>query len=227
MERTAHLIDSYDKDLWTIQLVLQQRRINHISHGIWFQDEGGNPPPTWTQMWADADGRFVGIHKSFKRGKKRFGIRYPIFADRIRKYMAELEQHHNRRQVIQPIHCLIGSWGANITPLVQRSLLRWESVHGTMVDITHRGENVFTDHTSAFVADVPDHLDCSTHFNFRLATILSDIDEIWVAGIGWQGAIEKSLNDLRGSGVVSKITLLDDCICHDFRCIVSANDFMQ
>jgi len=227
MERTAHLIDSHGKELWSIQVVLQQRSINHISHGIWFQDKGGKSPPPWTKMWTDTDGRFLGTHKSFKGATKRFDLRYPQLGNRIRKYMVELEQRHRRQQVIQPIHCLIGSWGANITRPLHHSLLRWESVHGAMVDIAHRGQNLFTDHTSVFVADIPDPFDLTTHFNIRLAMNLNNADEIWVAGIGWQGAIENSLNDLKGNfrdGMDSKIILLDDCICHDPRCIVSAND---
>jgi nicotinamidase/pyrazinamidase len=132
---------------------------------------------------------------------------------RSREYVAALEQNGRYPLCVWPYHCLIGSPGHAVVPELFAALTDWESGFA-VVDYVTKGSNIWTEHYSAVVADVPDPEDPSTQINTRLIQTLMEADLIFVAGEAGSHCLANTVRDIANNfgddNYVKKLVLLTD-----------------
>ena len=69
-------------------------------------------------------------------------------------YLEALEANGRYPHTIWPTHCLIGSYGHNVMPVLYDALIRWETERFGVVDYVTKGSNLWTERFSAVRAEV-------------------------------------------------------------------------
>lgn len=202
MNRLADFITKNEKRIGDINCTLDSHDPIHIAHPIfWVNSRGDNPPP-FTLITVD----------DVKNGVWR--AVYPSLQKRAQSYVESLAKNGRYVLCIWPPHCLIGSWGASVVPSVHNSLTRWAVKKFNKVNWVTKGSNFMTEHYSGVMADVPDDNDVTTKLNTGLLDILSNYDEILLAGEALSHCLANTVTDIAtqfGDSQIKKFTLLTDC----------------
>jgi nicotinamidase-related amidase len=130
-------------------------------------------------------------------------------------YLDELEARGRYTLMVWPVHCEIGSWGHNVHADVRAAYNQWEEQHLRMVEIVTKGENPWTEHYSAVMAEVPDALDAHTQLNEGLIQQLDRADAIFVAGEASSHCVKATTEHIVANlpgGRLQRITLITDCM---------------
>jgi nicotinamidase-related amidase len=175
----------------------------HIATPIFWSDKQGNHPQPFTLISAQ-DVR-DGVWKAAKLSSQSKALHYVETLEKNGKYVL----------VIWPPHCIIGTQGHNIYPLVREAMFEWEK-EWRVVDFVTKGSNPFTEHYSVFQADVTDPSDPSTQLNSRLVQSIEDADVIAIAGEALSHCVASSCTDMIDSfsspESAKKVVLLEDCM---------------
>ena len=137
----------------------------------------------------------------------------PRWQGRALTYVETLKKNGRYVLVIWPVHCLIGSWGHSVVPVVCSALYEWEKNTFNRVGFVAKGSNLFTEHYSGVQADVLDDEDASTKLNTVLIKALEEADEILITGEALSHCVANTINDIAtqfGDDQVKKFTLLED-----------------
>jgi len=200
IERLAQLIQRLSKKIDDIHVTLDTHHLVDIAHPIfWVNSEGNNPNP-FTIIEVD----------DLKNGVWRTSN--PQFLKRASEYVEKLAQNGRYPLCIWPPHCLIGSPGHNVYPVLYKELLDWENTIA-MVDYVTKGSNFWTEHYSAVQADVPDPNDPDTMLNTRLIETLERADIIILAGEARSHCLANTVNDIAdsfGEENIKKMVLMED-----------------
>lgn len=201
MDRLGAFINKNQKRLDEIHCTLDSHQVIHIAHPpFWVNSKGQNPDP-FTVISND----------DVKNGTWR--ARHPGWQKKAAEYVEKLTANARYPLVIWPVHCVIGSWGHSIVPVVQKALQAWEQDTFNRVNFVAKGSNLFTEHYSGVQADVPDDDDPSTKLNTRLIKILTEADEILITGEALSHCVANTITDIAntfGDDNVKKFTLLED-----------------
>jgi nicotinamidase/pyrazinamidase len=201
MERLARLVDRLRHKLADIHVTLDSHRRVDISHPVWFSDGNGRHPAPFTAITA-ADVM-----------SGRWTPTLPSTHARTLAYLRELERSGRYTHVIWPEHCLIGSEGHNVVQPLFDALQEWSS-RFALVDFVTKGSNPWTEHFSAFRAEVPDPADPGTQLNAGLLQTLEDADLVLLAGEASSHCLANTVRDLAaGFGdprAIGKLVLLTD-----------------
>ncbi|MBS1722435.1 MAG: hypothetical protein JSS66_05450 [Armatimonadetes bacterium] len=202
MQRLADMVDRLGDSIEDIHVTLDSHHLNDIAHPNWWKDASGNHPAPFTIITAaDVDAQV-------------WTTTVPGLYRRSLEYVQKLEQNKRYPLCIWPPHCLIGSVGAAVTPVLMDSLSRWAEKHFRTVDFVTKGSNVFTEHYSAVKADVPDANDPSTQINTRLIQTLKDADMVAIAGEASSHCVANTVTDIADAfgddSFVSKLVFLQD-----------------
>lgn len=201
MERLSEFIARNGDKLDDIHVTLDSHHLVDIAHPIFWKNSKGEHPNPFTliskqdvedHMWSPTN---------------------PSFYKKALEYVKELEVSNRYQLCVWPPHCLIGSNGHNVFPALYNELLKWEE-NFAMVNYITKGSNIWTEHYSALKADVPDPADPSTQIDTNFIKVLSEADEIIVAGEAGSHCLANSVRDVvefGGENLVKKITLLEDC----------------
>lgn len=130
-------------------------------------------------------------------------------------YLDELEARGRYRLMVWPVHCEIGSWGHAVHPAVRAAYNRWEDRRGASVRKLTKGDNPWTEHYSAVMAEVPDPDDPGTQLNLGLIAELDRHSMIVVAGEAGSHCVRATVEHVAAhlpSGEVGKLVLLPDCM---------------
>ena len=200
MERLAAMIDRVGKRLDDIHATVDTHHLIDIAHPIMWIDSQGNHPEPFTIISEDdvQSGRWNNV-LSRKRGLD---------------YVTRLKVNGRYPLCIWPPHCLIGSWGFALYPILWEALTKWERENIALVNYVTKGSNLWTEHYSAVKADVPDPADASTMLNTGLIQILEQADMIGVAGEALSHCLANTVRDIAenfGPDSVKKLVLLSDC----------------
>ena len=84
--------------------------------------------------------------------------------------------------MIWPNHCLIGSSGHNVTPLILEALGEWEVRNKRAVKYVIKGNNSKTEHYSAIQAEVVVPEDPETQTNTKLLEELARHEKVFICG---------------------------------------------
>jgi nicotinamidase-related amidase len=200
-ERLASMLDRLSDRIDDIHVTLDTHQLLDISHPMFWVNPQGRPPTPFTQITVaeveDEDWR------PFK----------PEFQQRALDYVRALRDNHRYVLTIWPPHCLVGTWGHNVIPVVSGALRRWEERRRARVDYHLKGHNPWTEHYSAVQADVPDPDDPSTQINVRLIQTLEKADVVALSGQALSHCVANTVRDIAdhfGEESVRKLVLIED-----------------
>jgi len=183
-----------------IHVTLDTHHFVDIAHPVFWIDSKGNHPAPFTLI----------NEQDVKNGVWR--PTNPSYMKRALDYVETLALNKRYVLCIWPPHCLIGSWGHNVIPVIYDALMDWEKDFA-MVDYVTKGSNFWTEHYSAVQADVPDSQDSGTMLNTRLIQTLQDADIIGLSGQALDFCLANTVRDIAnnfGEENIQKMTLLID-----------------
>jgi len=201
MDRLATLIHRLSSKLSDIHVTLDSHRKVDISHPLWFRDSDGRAPDPFTSLSAE----------DLRSG--RWTTTLPAAYTRTLDYLETLDRGGRYPHVVWPEHCLIGSEGHNVHPLLFEALQSW-SERFALVDFVTKGSNPWTEHFSAVQAEVPDPEDPTTQINTGLIQTLEDADVVLLAGEASSHCLANTVRDIAANfadaAFVKKLHLLTD-----------------
>ncbi|HOS17553.1 MAG TPA: isochorismatase family protein [Bacteroidales bacterium] len=200
MVRLAQFIHKNSRRINQIHCTLDSHQWIHIAHPAFWINSGGQTPLPFTQI-TDTD-ITEGIWMA----------RNPRHQKIAKEYVDELKKNGKYNLTIWPPHCLVGTWGHSLTREIQKALYEWEAEFNR-VNFVLKGNNMFTEHYSAIIADVPDENDPNTQLNVDLINKLSEADEIVIAGEAKSHCVANTVRDLAdilGDDRVKKMVFLED-----------------
>ncbi len=203
MLRLAGLIREGAGGIDGITLTLDSHHRLDIAHPtFWKTPDGGGVTP------------FTPITASQVR-TGRYQPRDPAALPRTLAYLDELERRGRYTLMVWPVHCEIGSWGHGVHAAVKNAYNAWEEGRLRIVNKVGKGSNPWTEHYSAFQAEVPDSQDPDTELNLPLVWSLDEADCIVVAGEASSHCVRATTEHLVAklpSGQASKVVLVTDCM---------------
>jgi len=203
LQRVAQLIRVAGAALSDITITLDSHHRVDIAH-----------PPFWVQ----ADGGAVAPFTPITAAQVREGAYRPRDAaalPRTLAYLDELEARGRYTLMVWPVHCEIGTWGHGVHPGLQAAYADWETAQLRQVAKVNKGENPWTEHYSALLAEVPAADDAHTQLNTALLRRLGEADRILVAGEAGSHCVKATVEDLveqLGPQGAPRITLLTDAM---------------
>lgn len=202
MKRLAGLVTRLRDKLADISITLDSHRIVDISHPTWWKDSAGHAPAPFTIIGAD----------DVRNG--RWTTRQPSFLSRSLEYLEELERRGRYPHCIWPVHCLIGDEGHNVFPVLAAAVHDWERSRFAIPNFVTKGSNIWTEHFSAVMAEVPDPEDPATQLNTSLIHTLEEADTILLAGEALSHCLANTVTDISthfsDPRYVQKMVLLTD-----------------
>ncbi len=169
-------------------------------------------------FWRARDGGAVAPFTPITAAQVRAGNYQPRDAaalPRTLAYLDALERRGRYTLMVWPVHCEIGSWGHGVHRSVKDACDAWEQRRLHTVVSVSKGSNPWTEHYSAFQAEVPDPHDPDTEFNLALVRSLDEADLIIVAGEASSHCVRATTEHLVAnlpSGRASKVVLVTDCM---------------
>jgi nicotinamidase-related amidase len=201
MERLAAMIDRLRGKIDDIHVTMDSHRLLDVAHPLYWKDSSGNHPDPFTIVTASdvADGAWSTTIPSLQR--------------RALEYVRDLERSGRYPLCVWPPHCLIGSWGHQVMPVILQALHRWEE-QLALVDFVTKGSNPHTEHYSGVKAEVPDPKDPTTQINTTLCNTLLEADVVAIAGEAGSHCLANTVRDIASEfgddKYVSKLVLLTD-----------------
>ena len=200
-ERLAHLLERLRDRIDGIRVTLDTHQLLDIAHPVFWVDDAGRRPAPFTQISvADVEN---GIWRAYDRQAQQ----------RALAYVRALRDNGRYQLTIWPPHCLIGTWGHNVMPVVAKALRAWEEAKFARVDYVIKGHNPWTEHYSAVQADVPDPADPGTQINRRLIQVLENADVVALSGQALSHCVANTVRDIAdqfGQASIRKLVLIED-----------------
>lgn len=201
MERLAAFINANQQRISEIHCTLDSHQVIHIAHPIfWANSKCENPTPFTVITVEDVTN---GSWRPFHPGLQQYA----------QNYVETLKKNGRYALCIWPPHCLIGTRGHSISPLVSDALIAWETKTISRVNFITKGSNFLTEHYSGVMADVPDDGDPTTKLNTDLIKVLKEADEILITGEALSHCVANTIRDIAakfGDDNIKKFVLLED-----------------
>lgn len=208
MKRLADFVARNQSRIAEIHCTVDSHQIIHIAHPIFWVDSKGNNPSPFTLITKEDVKN--GVWRTYNPRWQAQGLNY------VEALAKDTPDHPKRYDLcIWPEHCLIGTWGHSLVPAVAQAFGDWERKTFNRVDYVAKGSNLFTEHYSGVMADVPDDTDDSTKLNVKLIGLLAepDVDEILITGEALSHCVANTIRDIAnnfGDDNIKKFTLLKD-----------------
>ena len=215
MKRAAAMVKRIGNKIDDIHVTLDSHHLLDQSHPLWWKDSHGNHPDPFTNITVDDVENGVWttsipgclVHRDADGNDKHIGGSL--------NYLKRLKERDRYDLTVWPPHCLIGSDGAKVLPVLQQALEEWENENMGIVDFITKGSNIWTEHYGAVEAEVPDPDDIDgTGLNSDLIRTVKDADDILLLGEAGSHCLANTGRDIaNGFGdesCVSKFVLLTD-----------------
>jgi nicotinamidase-related amidase len=203
MQRLGRVIHALGPRLHHIAVTLDSHAVHDIAHPPFWQTATGGEVAPFTPITAND------VATGYYRP------RHPADLPRAQRYVAALAATGRYTLMVWPVHCVVGSWGHAIHPTIQAANTHWFELTGQKVYTVRKGLNPYTEHYSAFAAEVPDPSDPETQFNVDLLKWTTDACRLLIAGEASSHCVRATVEDLltqAGPDFAPRITLLTDCI---------------
>jgi len=205
MDRLSQMVDRIGKKISKIDVTLDCHHKIDVAHpGMWRNSEGDNPAP------------FTIITSQDIKSGKWLPI-YPSEIKRFTQYTESLEASGRYPLCIWPPHCLIGTEGNNVFPVLAEALDKWVDIKRRNINYVSKGSNIFTEHYSAIKAEVPDPTDPTTQIDSRDVGLISSLmkaDVVAIAGEAGSHCLANTVRDIadgfNDDSYVQKLVLLED-----------------
>lgn len=232
MKRLALMINRLSNKLTRIHVTMDSHRTLHIAHPLmWIDSKGNHPNPFTLIKYADIQ---AGVWKaSFPPFQKRMAD-YVKKVEDNKRYVVCIWPPHC--QIGHPGHSIFNGEDAilntprdkkereklfaeveqmNISPdeRLLDSLDLWEKNMMYPVNYVTKGSNMFTEHYSAVLADVPDPKDPSTQLNTPFIETTEEADVIVFSGEAGSHCLRNTCVDMFGKfgpDSLKKVVLLTD-----------------
>ncbi|HLR78719.1 MAG TPA: cysteine hydrolase [Burkholderiaceae bacterium] len=203
MHRLAHFIRRGKDLVDRITITLDSHHHVGIERPALWRQSDGSPVAPFTQISSD----------DVRQGK--YVLKNPDYTDRVLDYLDALESAGRYTHMVWPTHCEIGTWGHNIHADVLAACNVWEQRHARHTDKIIKGDNPYTEHYSALIAEVPDADDPATGLNRKLLDSMAAADTLLVAGEAGSHCVKATLEHYVqhvDPERVKRIVLLTDCM---------------
>ncbi|MEP7099196.1 MAG: cysteine hydrolase, partial [Burkholderiales bacterium] len=170
MQRLAALIADTGAAIDAITVTLDSHHRLDIAHPTFWQRGDGADVTPFTEITA----------KQVRDGE--FRPRDSASKPRALAYLDALEARGRYTLMVWPVHCEMGTWGHEVHADVAAACRGWETRQGRSAQAVRKGENPWTEHYSAVLAEVPDADDPHTQLNHALIADLDRADRILIAG---------------------------------------------
>lgn len=203
LQRVAGLIRDAGAGLCDITVTLDSHHRIDIAHPPFWQQADGSAVPPFTPITA------AQVRAGAYRPRDRSAL------PRTLAYLDALEARGRYTLMVWPVHCEIGSWGHGVHAGLHAACAAWEAAQRTDVVRVSKGENPWTEHYSALLAEVPDPDDERTQLNTALLQRLAGAERILVAGEAGSHCVKATVEDLAdqlGAEGTRRITLLTDAM---------------
>jgi len=204
MARAAGFISRYGSKIKKIHVTLDCHHLIDVAHPPMWRDGDGNEPPIFTIITSQEikDGVWTPYR--------------PDFRQKFINYTEALAVSGRFPLCIWPPHCLIGSPGNAVLPILFEALMEWQRNTNRSVQWVSKGSNPLTEHYSAVKAEVPEPDDITTQLNAHLIQTLVDADKVFAFGEAGSHCVKSTVEDIAdGFGnddYVKKMVLLTDCV---------------
>ena len=199
--RIADFISANQHNIDEIYVSLDSHHRIHIAHGVfWTNAKGEHPPPFTLIRSTDVEnGSWVPVDSS-QREHAKF-------------YTKALEEKGRFVVCIWPEHCLIGTPGHAVVPVLNDALQSWVTSNMKTVQYIHKGTNCLTEMYSALAAEVPMDNDASTALNTNLLEQLHTADRVLICGEAKSHCVNYTMRDIAANWKKdpSALVLLNDC----------------
>ena len=203
MQRLAALIATVGSALTDITITLDSHQHLDIAHPTFWQRADGSPVQPFTPITA-AQVRAA-----------EFVPRNATALARTLEYLDDLEARGRYTMMVWPVHCEIGTWGHNVHADVRAAYNAWESATLRSVTKVTKGENPWTEHYSAVLAEVPLNDDPHTQLNGALIADLGRADLLLIAGEASSHCVRATTEHIIANlpaGSLDRVMLLTDCM---------------
>lgn len=199
MERLSKWIDENKNDIDHISLTLDSHQPNHISHPGWWQDKNGQNPAPFTQITSTM---------------VKDGVWTPRFwPEKSIGYLEFLESEGEYPHIIWPYHCIIGSIGHSLHPLILKSLFNWTSL-GHAYRTVAKGSYPLVEMFGAFAAQMPIVGVKETQLNQELIDTLETYERVFFVGEAKSHCVASTLKQAMkyAPNLAKKFVILEDCM---------------
>jgi nicotinamidase-related amidase len=203
MQRLAGFIQRAGAALSDITVTLDSHHRLDIAHPTFWQTGEGGPVAPFTTITA---------------AQVRAGQFAPRRADALPRclaYLDALQATGRYTLVVWPVHCEMGTWGHNLHAEVRAACNTWEQSQQQVVGIVHKGQNPWTEHYSAVMAEVPDAADEATGLNTALLAQLASADRLFIGGEASSHCVRATTEHLVAhlpAGHAQRLVLLTDAM---------------
>ena len=140
VERLSRLIKEKMTVIDKIILTADEHHVMDIAHPSYWKNKRGEHPAPFTTIswWEVLSGEWI-----------PFGDK-----DEVIDYLRRLIENEEYKHMIWPEHCLYGSEGAAITPVLMEAVTCWAR-EGKYYEVVEKGLNPSTEFFGAFRANIP------------------------------------------------------------------------
>lgn len=170
MHRLAHFIRRGKELIDDITITLDSHHHVGIERPTMWRRHDGQPVAPFTELSS----------AQVRQGK--YALQDPDATDAVLAYLDALEAAGRYTHMIWPIHCEIGTWGHNVHADVLAACNVWEQFRGRPTEKVLKGDNPYTEHYSALMAEVPDENDSKTQLNRNLLDRMQSAGTLLVVG---------------------------------------------
>ena len=200
-QRIANFIRSNRDAIDEIYVSLDSHHRIHIAHGVFWKNSLGEHPPPFTLIRNEdvAAKRWTPVDET----KQPYAL----------EYTKALEEKGRFVLCIWPEHCLLGTNGHAVVPILNEALQEWVCQKMKTVAYVHKGMNCLTEMYSAIAAEVPVSDDPSTALNQALIESLHKADKLLFCGEAKSHCVNYTMRDIvaHWQKDPSALVLLNDC----------------
>ena len=199
--RIAELIRNNASKIDEIYVSLDSHHRIHIAHSVFWTNDSGEHPNPFTLI----------THEDVQNGLWK-----PVdssLLEYVKGYTRSLEAKGRFVVCIWPEHCLIGTPGHAVVPVLNDALQEWVKTQMKTIQYIHKGMNCLTEMYSALAAEVPVIDDSSTHLNQDLIDTLHTADTVLICGEAKSHCVNYTMRDLADhwNKDMSALVLLSNC----------------
>ncbi|CAK9110827.1 Cytochrome b561 [Durusdinium trenchii] len=202
-ERVAKLIRENLTAFHEVFVTLDTHQRYHIAHPLFWEGPNGEHPEPFTVISLEDVGNGKWRPSRNDQGIKAW----------VETYLTALKKQARFQLTIWPEHCLVGTSGHCVRPVIAEALSEWEAANKSSVQYILKGNNSYTEHYSAIRAEVLRTEDPSTDLNSGLVANLKLFDQVVLCGQAKSHCVNFTVRDLAEqwpSAQLDRLVVLED-----------------